>query len=180
MLKKPNGIPYLACLTDGITFFSQFTSVNIYCSIFNLVCLLLYSFWQQQKVYRSNTGLLWNPTASYIYQLPSMEKKKIEYVPVIGRESTNLFMMFSPKDQICFPTSELVLEFRKLINERKDINPEEHHSSKYTHTQIRASFLPLFKRYLQRSTHFSWLLPEYFSQPRAGKPSHLFKLSSSL
>lgn len=98
-------------------FVSQFTSVNIYCSIFNLVCLLLYSFWHQQKVYRTNMGLLllWNPPASYIYLLSPAEKKKVEYVPTTGRESTNLFMMFSPKDQTCFPTGELVMEFRKLI-----------------------------------------------------------------
>jgi len=43
-----------------------------------------------------------------------VEKKKVEYVPAIGIESTNLFMMISPKDPTHFPTDELVLEFRKL------------------------------------------------------------------
>lgn len=78
-----------------------------------------------------------------------MEKKKVEYVPAIGRESTNLFMMFSPKDSTCFLTDELVLKINKM-KEKTFIQKST--TALNTHTEIRANFLPLFKINLQRST----------------------------
>lgn len=74
-----------------------------------------------------------------------MEENKVEYVPAIGREPTNLFMMFSLNNPTCSPSGELVLEFRKC-NERKGIHPEEYHSSKHSPTpKLERAFCPFFK-----------------------------------
>lgn len=74
-----------------------------------------------------------------------MEKKKAEYVPAIGRESTNLFMMFSPKDSTCFLTDELVLKINKM-KEKTFIQKST--TALNTHTQkLEQTFCP-FSKYI--------------------------------
>lgn len=125
--KKSNGIPYLICLTDGIIFFLSL-QVWIYIVQF-LIHLPAKEIWfvfccVSSGINRKSTGqiqlsltLVESYWLRYISAVFSGETEG--YASAIARESTNLFIIFCPKDPACFPAGELVLDLRKWIKWKK-------------------------------------------------------------